>query len=411
MMNSSMMPNLVNNNQYASFNGPPDMYGQDMGDQQPYDNMGGYADGGNVHERKEPREMEVMESMYIPAHFNKGELHGLDEAQGVRTNFPGTNIRVYKRLHQLFKDNPDLIEEIKGMVHGNHQQQYAHGGSVQDDIEELSRNGRYGDTEMAFITPQLRDILDTIRGHSSKNPHDGSPEYFSLNFGGALDALKGAARSAWGGIKKYAPEVGHYAGVIGNQMLDDYGGQLVQGAAEKNPLLGMAAGLGLEGARRGAGFLQGMGSGAEGGQGQFDRYAQDAAKGIGGASAAYSSGASPQEAIASGAKAAIGSREGMGADLGRYAADQYGRTGNIRDTAFGTANQATNYLPQQVQSIARTGLQSYQQNRSLPQAGMAAAQEGVSQHVPQQFQGIANQGLNRLQSMYKNRSQPQMRVA
>ena len=112
-----------------------------------------------------------VKNSYVAAHFSKKELDALDHLQGGSERHNKTGIRSYKGLEALLK-NPHLLK----LIHEHSTSHHAEGGSIQG----MAHNGRHGDTEMAFIGPHTRQLLDKLAGHKTRNPYDGHPEYFSL---------------------------------------------------------------------------------------------------------------------------------------------------------------------------------------------------------------------------------------
>ena len=112
-----------------------------------------------------------VKNSYVAAHFSKKELDALDHLQGGSERHNKTGIRSYKGLEALLK-NPHLLK----LIHEYSTSHHAEGGSIQG----MAHNGRHGDTEMAFIGPHTRQLLDKLAGHKTRNPYDGHPEYFSL---------------------------------------------------------------------------------------------------------------------------------------------------------------------------------------------------------------------------------------
>jgi len=112
-----------------------------------------------------------VKNSYVAAHFSKKELDALDHLQGGSERHNKTGIRSYKGLEALLK-NPHLLK----LIHEHSASHHAEGGSIQG----MAHNGRHGDTEMAFIGPHTRQLLDKLAGHKTRNPYDGHPEYFSL---------------------------------------------------------------------------------------------------------------------------------------------------------------------------------------------------------------------------------------
>jgi hypothetical protein len=175
----------------------------------------------------------------IEAHFNPRELDVLDHWQGSCDRHKHSQKRSYSKLEKIL-ENPHVMASIhhhakehhaahggymiddgmgyhggmgnpmthsqrhyggepvgRGPMGGVHygEPHYAHGGMAHGGMEHhaQSRDGRYGDTEIALIGPRLRHTLDVLAGHRSHNPMDGHPEYFSLSglFSGLGNTLSG----------------------------------------------------------------------------------------------------------------------------------------------------------------------------------------------------------------------------
>jgi hypothetical protein len=113
-----------------------------------------------------------MEEELELAHFNKPELDVLDRMQGKQEKING--IRVYSKLSHLMED-PDLEEQI----HRDHQEHMENGGhELHHKLHDMAKDGRFGDTEIAYISKPLMHRLDRSIGGPSINPRDGKHEYF-----------------------------------------------------------------------------------------------------------------------------------------------------------------------------------------------------------------------------------------
>lgn len=112
-------------------------------------------------------------------HMNRHELRILDHMQGGPEHGP-EGMKVYSHLEELLK-NPHIVRN----VHHHARHHHAEGG-----IEQLKREGRFGDNEIAMIGPNTHRIFNELAGHPTKNPNSGLPEYWSI--GPALSGLSGA---------------------------------------------------------------------------------------------------------------------------------------------------------------------------------------------------------------------------
>jgi hypothetical protein len=157
----------------------------------------GYAHGGRV--RKAP---------LTAAHMSKHELEVMDHLQGgTEKNRHGA--RCYSHLEELLK-NPHL----RMSIHHHGMEHKMAGGEVdhmtQEELHRFRENGRNGDDEVAMIGPHTHHYLNMMAGHSTRNPHDGHPEYFSL--GSALTGL-------WKGVKGAGSAIGRGAASLGRSAL------------------------------------------------------------------------------------------------------------------------------------------------------------------------------------------------
>lgn len=130
--------------------------------------------------------MHGYEDNLIPAHFNKSELAALDRAQGGADIDHKTGARRYSKLGEMLK-NPHLRE--KSLEHGR--LLFAKGGKA--SVEKMKKEGRFGDTEIAYIPKHLADHFDEMIGGPSINPKTKNREYF---FGALIGAGMAAARAA-----------------------------------------------------------------------------------------------------------------------------------------------------------------------------------------------------------------------
>jgi hypothetical protein len=119
------------------------------------------------------------------AHFNKPELDALDHIQGKSERVNG--VRVYSRLGTAL-NHPDMIHHI----HRAHMEHLAH-------VKELARNGRFGDTEIAWVPKHVLRTFDHSIGGPVRNPRDGKKEYF---LGALLSTISRFAKPAISAIGK-----------------------------------------------------------------------------------------------------------------------------------------------------------------------------------------------------------------
>ena len=192
----------------------------------------------------------VKKSAMTLAHMSPHELNILDHLQGGTERHNKSGIRSYSHLEELFK-NPHLREQFHHHAREHHAQggeasEMSHGG-----MEHLREDGRHGDTEMALIGPHTHHFFNQMAGHSTRNPHDGHPEYWSL--GGALSGLwsgiKGGAsklgNAAWQGAKAAAPHIGAIGKAALPALTDIASQHLQKHLGDSGAMLGqMAGGLG-----------------------------------------------------------------------------------------------------------------------------------------------------------------------
>jgi hypothetical protein len=143
-----------------------------------------------------------VKNSYVAAHFSKKELDALDHLQGGSERHNKTGIRSYKGLEALLK-NPHLLK----LIHEHSASHHAEGGFIQG----MAHNGRHGDTEMAFIGPHTRQLLDKLAGHKTRNPYDGHPEYFSLGkmLGGIGKTIMRVPKGIIKGVSKIGKNFGN----------------------------------------------------------------------------------------------------------------------------------------------------------------------------------------------------------
>ena len=159
----------------------------------------GYAHGGKV-----------KKAHLTLAHVSPHELHIMDHLQGGTERHNHSGVRSFTHLEELLK-NPHIRETVH--MHAHH---HKHGGETEhghESMEHMRHMGRHGDTEVALIGPHTHHLFNTMAGHSTRNPHDGHPEYFSIGnaLGGLWDTVKGGAGQAWNAVKNNAGAVGRAA--------------------------------------------------------------------------------------------------------------------------------------------------------------------------------------------------------
>jgi hypothetical protein len=121
------------------------------------------------------------------AHFNKPELDALDKIQGGSERVNG--VRIYSRLGTML-EHPDAKHHIRAM----HHEHLASGGhAVHEQLKHMAHNGRFGDSEMAYVPKHVLHTFDHSIGGPSINPRDGKHEYF---LGTMLSAISRFARPA-----------------------------------------------------------------------------------------------------------------------------------------------------------------------------------------------------------------------
>lgn len=152
----------------------------------------GYARGGKV-----------KKAHLTLAHMSPHELNILDHLQGGTERHNKSGIRSYSHLEELLR-NP----HIRSSVHHHAHEHRAEGGTIShEELEQFKHDGRHGDTEAALIGPHTHHLFNMMAGHSTRNPHDGHPEYFSLKgaLSGLWNSIKGAGSKVGSLFKKSAP--------------------------------------------------------------------------------------------------------------------------------------------------------------------------------------------------------------
>lgn len=181
--------------------------------------------------KKSPRK--AME--LIIAHFNPQELKSLDKEQGSRTNIPGTMTPHYKGLEKILSTPGAQHMVRKAFEH------HASGGAVGEsarEVESMKARGRHGDTEMAYIGPNTKRVLDSllsdvtggrINERNNKHPSTGKPEYFGLG-----KFLGGVGKTVSSGLNTLGNAAGNFAtnalpGAIAGGMMGGPEGALAGG--------------------------------------------------------------------------------------------------------------------------------------------------------------------------------------
>jgi hypothetical protein len=148
----------------------------------------------------------------ILAHFSSQELHDIGNILGHQKTGPN-GIRDLSDLDHILHD-PHVRQHLMH-AHQSNRAHRAMGGSLQD----MASQGRFGDNQLAAITPQTQQALNSIVGQPTMNPNTGHPEYPMLSglfsglskMGGSLargastlgrGLASGASRFASSGIGK-----------------------------------------------------------------------------------------------------------------------------------------------------------------------------------------------------------------
>lgn len=126
----------------------------------------------------------------VYAHMSPTEVRALERLQG-GAEVDGQGTPEFGKLGHAFRD-PQVVAKFMDSL----RMQRATGGKVgKRAIDEMRKNGRFGDTKLVKLHPEMVHVLDKTIGHS-RNPKDGHPEYFL----GAL--LGGLGSSLLGGLAK-----------------------------------------------------------------------------------------------------------------------------------------------------------------------------------------------------------------
>jgi vacuolar-type H+-ATPase subunit H len=338
-----------------------------------------------------------VKNSYVAAHFSKKELDALDHLQGGSERHNKTGIRSYKGLEALLK-NPHLLK----LIHEHSTSHHAEGGSIQG----MAHNGRHGDTEMAFIGPHTRQLLDKLAGHKTRNPYDGHPEYFSLGkmLGGIGKTIMRVPKGIIKGVGNLSPAARGMLGTAASAIALPIMGP----AAAALPFIAKAAPNFLKHIKGFAGKAKSsvndlknqansmLGQAQEYGQNMYGK-AQDKAQGM------Y------DQAINYGQQAQ-NEAQNMYGQAQEYGQNMYGKA---QDKAQGMYDQAINY-GQQAQNEAQNmygRAQEYGQNmynQGQQAYGNARNQaKGYGQDIYNQAQGMGNQYALQGRQMY-NQGRDQM---
>jgi hypothetical protein len=219
---------------YQSYNNPAPMPGMMYAQGAPTT----YAHGGRVRKK----------SLTL-AHMSPSELHVLDHLQGGTERHNKSGVRSYSHLEELL-NNP----HIRANVHHHAREHHAMGGDAgmsPAEVHHMAHYGRGGDTEMALIGPHTHHLFNAMAGYSTRNPHDGHPEYFNLKgtLGGLWNSIKGAGSTIGQGLQYIAPhakELGKaalpYLGQIGEAALPTLGNIATEKLGDKYGDFGKAVG-------------------------------------------------------------------------------------------------------------------------------------------------------------------------
>jgi hypothetical protein len=145
------------------------------------------------------------------------------------------------------------LKVIQQQMQEGNMPRFARGG-----LNQIARMGRYGDTELAHITPFEARVLQAYGGSGTINPSTGQPEFFLKKVGKALKKV----------FKAVAPVLPIILSFVAPTFIPAFGsmlsgGALAAGSAGAN-ILGSAAVGGLSSAASGGNVLQGALGGALG---------------------------------------------------------------------------------------------------------------------------------------------------
>ena len=164
-----------------------------------------YAHGGKVKKGRKGGGKGIL------VHLNKKEIRELSRLQGGEER-DENGVPHFTQLDSVTQ-NPHIMSAIAHHAREHH----AMGGSVGDhyspSYEKIAHLGEHGDTELAYITPHVKQMFDHMIGGPSRNPHDGRPQYF---LGSLLGGLSKAIAPTLGSIGKAAmPMLGNIGSSLG----------------------------------------------------------------------------------------------------------------------------------------------------------------------------------------------------
>lgn len=335
-----------------------------------------------------------MSQSYHLVHTSFGELEEFDKLQqfSQRWDF-SPYVRVYTEGLEKAFENPQFLKAFLNYA----RKKYAKGGRVSiekmtpQEIEEARHAGRFGDTCLAVIGPNMRAAMDRLSPtKGSINPQTGFPEYFFLN--DMIHGIGNAFSGITGGLGNLLGGMGGSGGLMGG--LKNIGGSLLGGLGQALPgVLGSLGNLagGALGARFGGPAGAAMGSQLAGGLGS-------ALGGLGGQIFnQFGQKMSPEGAQSPMANA-------WGTNMQNFASNMAG--GMPMQQAFG--NAMTNMGHQAFgQSPLGQGIQNFGQNLAGGQGMMPALQQAYQQTGGMGPMGQAamnafnsyRQGANPLQAM------------
>ncbi len=216
-----------------------------------------------------------MSQSYYVVHASLSELDEFDKLQQFSQRW---DFSPYVRIYTDGLEKAFAHPEFRKAFLSYTQKKYAKGGRVSieemtaEEIEQARHAGRFGDTCLAVIGPNMRAAMDRVSPTKrSINPQTGLPEYFFLTdmlngVGNAFGGLMGGAGNALGGL--FGGGGGGGFNPLG--MLKGLGGGMLGGLGHALPgllsTLGHVGG-GLLGARFGGPAGAALGSQLAGGLG------------------------------------------------------------------------------------------------------------------------------------------------
>lgn len=165
-----------------------------------------YARGGKVKKGRKGGGKGIL------VHMNKKEIRELSRLQGGEDR-DENGVPHFTNLDSVTQ-NPHIMNAIAHHAREHH----ASGGGVGDHYsspyEKIANMGEHGDTELAYITPHVKQMFDHMIGGPSRNPHDGRPQYF---LGSLMGGLSKAIAPALGSIgRAVTPMLGQAGSAISN---------------------------------------------------------------------------------------------------------------------------------------------------------------------------------------------------